>query len=73
MTQWEYEVISDTTDWPKIHQYLTEAGKDGWELVAFSLQDDVEHRNGVFDRSTTHVLGGLFHMIFKRPTGVAVQ
>jgi len=69
MTTWEYEVISDSTDWQKIHHYLTEAGKDGWELVSFSLQDDVEHHSGVFDRSTTQVLGGLFYMILKRPIG----
>lgn len=70
VVQWEYEVISDVTDWPKIHQYLTEAGRDGWELVTFSLQDDVHHRNGVFESSTTQVLGGLFYMILKRRVGV---
>jgi len=67
MTKWEYELVSDSTDWSKIHHYLTEYGKEGWELVTFSLQDDVQHNNGVFDRSTTQILGGMFYMILKRP------
>lgn len=67
MTQWEYEIVSETTDWAQIHQYLTTFGQDGWELVSFALQDDIQHHNGVFDRSSTQVLGGIFYMILKRP------
>lgn len=67
MAQWEYQIVSETTDWGQIHQYLTTFGQDGWELVSFALQDDIQHHNGVFDRSSTQVLGGIFYMILKRP------
>ncbi len=69
MSKWEYEVVSGETNWAEIHQLLGAMGNDGWELVSFGLNDDMQQSNGIFDRSSTQVLGGIFYMILKRPVG----
>jgi len=69
MNKWEYEVVSGETDWPQIHQLLGAMGEEGWELVSFGLNDDVQHNNGIFESNSTQILGGIYHMILKRPAG----
>lgn len=70
MNKWEYEVVSGETNWPEIHQLLGAMGDDGWELVSFGLSDDMQHNNGIFDRSSTQILGGAYYMVLKRPAGI---
>ena len=69
MNKWEYEVVSGETNWPQIHQLLGAMGDEGWELVSFGLNDDVEQHNGFFESSSTQILGGMYLMILNRPAG----
>ena len=56
MDTWEYHVEAGPTDWGAIQQTLTQAGSEGWELVAFGLADD--YREGGFMSDGTQILGG---------------
>jgi hypothetical protein len=64
MDTWDYHVEAGQTDWDTIQQMLTQAGSEGWELVAFGLADGYEE--GFFSGGT-QILGGQFSAVFKRP------
>ena len=65
MDTWEYHVEAGPTDWNVIQQTLTQAGSEGWELVAAGLADG--YQEGGFLSVGTLILGGQFFAIFTRP------
>jgi hypothetical protein len=65
MNAWEHHVEAGPTDWGAIQQTLTQAGSEGWELVAAGLADSYQ-QDGFFNEGM-QILGGQFFAVFKRP------
>ena len=65
MDTWEYLVEAGPTNWGVIQQTLTQAGSEGWELVAAGLADG--YQEGSWGSGGTQILGGQFFAVFKRP------
>ena len=61
MDTWGYHVEAGPTDWGVIQQMPTQAGSEGWGLVAFGLSDG---RNSY---TNTQMLGGQCFAVLKRP------